>query len=185
MTEEIVTPKPITPTLRQIGEDLQALEDLLMEMGGDVSEEEAEAAIDAWLKESEENERAKLDRYADLIGMLQDRARSRREEAQRLASLATADDNVVKKLKNRLLWYMEGRGTKRIDTQLHRITVANNGGKAPLEIGGSADPSDPALRRFVKVSYDWDGDAIRGALEAGVSLPFARMGERGRHIRIG
>jgi len=36
-------------TLFEITNDLQALDDLLTEIGGEVTEEDAEAAIDKWL----------------------------------------------------------------------------------------------------------------------------------------
>jgi hypothetical protein len=174
------------PTLREIGEDLQALEDLLAEVGGDVTDEEAEAAIDAWLREAAESESQKLDRYADLIDALVGRARLRREEAERISSLASTDENTVKRLKNRLLWYLSERGVDRIDTQLHRIVVANNGGRAPLLLDPAADLEAHKSTPYVRVRYEWDTDAIREGLERGdrMAEAIAQLGERGKHVRV-
>jgi hypothetical protein len=174
-------------TLRAIGEDLQALEDLLQEVGGDVSEADAEAAIDAWLMETTDALHKKLDRYSDLIQYMNDRAKGRKEEAARLTALAKTDENGAKRLKDRLLWFMTEQGQARLDTKFHRITVAKAGGKVALDVDPAFDPEEyvsTPYGHFVKVSYDWDRDAIRKVLERGQPLPFAKLAERSESVRI-
>lgn len=178
-------------TLRQISEDLRALDDLLEEIGGDISEADAEAAIDQWLAENRANLNKKLDGYCTLIQKRLDSESGRKEEANRLLSLARHDGNAAKTLKERLLWFFQQHpdlGGK-VETDLYKIAVAKNGGAAPVEVITSLSPQEalgyPDLKQFVRVTYSWDLTAIGQALRADqVPEDFAREGQRGEHLRI-
>lgn len=201
------TPEPVLPagrTLWEIGSDLEALEALLTEVGGDVSEEEAEAAIDAWLAETSEAEAQKLDRYGALIRSLEARAEIQEAESARLLERARVNRNAVSRLKDRLLMHLDRTGRTKAEGYLYAFTVANNGGKLPL-LTDDVDPMQvaPRFRRASlvldaptdetldalreqcrRLDVMLDGEAIRAALDAGEDVPFARYGERGRHLRI-
>ncbi|HEY8377693.1 MAG TPA: siphovirus Gp157 family protein [Nannocystis sp.] len=198
-------------TLWQIGDDLEALAALLEEMGGDVSEEEAEAAIDAWLAETREAEATKLDRYKALMDALEERAVAReakaqwhREQAAANEAVATAERNKIQRLKDRLIAYMDRTGRTALHGHVSRFTLRNNGGKPPL-VTDPVDPwaVEPRFRRATlvltapadetlealrsqcrKLDLALDNDAIRAALDAGEVVPFARYGERGRHVVV-
>ena len=46
-------------------------------------------------------------------------------------------------------------------------------------------PEDmPEEYRIQNVTYKADDAAIRAALDAGQELPFAKLGERGTHLRV-
>lgn len=171
-------------TLREIDADLRALETLLMEVGGDVTEEEAEEAVRKWFGEIKSQLNVKLDGYATVIANMKNRSAARREESRRLADLAKVDENAVARLRETLLWYMNENGHDEIQANLHRFRVANNGGKTPLTIKEAASPAAYIDTPYVDTVYEWNTDAIRGALENGVDLPFARLLERGQHVRI-
>lgn len=195
---------PAGRTLWEIGSDLESLEALLMEVGGDVTDEEAEQAIDAWLAETRETEAQKLDRYGALIRTFEARAEIQEKEAARLMERAQVNRNAVKRLKDRLLMHLERTGRTKADGHLYSFTVSKNGGKLPLE----TDPVDPmdveprfrraslvlmapteetleALREQCKrLDVTLDTEAVRDALDAGEPVPFARYGERGKHLRI-
>jgi hypothetical protein len=176
-------------TLRAIGEDLQALEDLLQEVGGDVSEADAEAAIDAWLTETTDALHKKLDRYVDLIQYMNDRAKGRKEEAARLTALAKTDENGAKYLKDRLYWFMREHGQAKLDTKFHRLSIAKAGGKAPVVITTAWTPEEAAERGYqdcVRVTYDWDKVAILKLLEDEdeTVMEIAKLGERSESVRI-
>lgn len=175
-----------TATLYEIKDDLDALHALLYEVGGDITEEEAEAAVDAWLRETDEALKDKLDRYAALIRETEAKAASRKEEADRLAALATTDLNTVKRLKARLQWFFEDQGIDKLETSRFKFTLANNGGKARVVVRVPIDDLPEWARR---VTIAADMDAIRGEIEerernGGEPLDFADVLERGRHLRI-
>lgn len=175
-----------TATLYEIRDDLEALHALLYEVGGDITEEEAEAAIDAWLRETDEALKDKLDRYAALIRETEAKAASRKEEADRLAALATTDLNTAKRLKARLQWFFEDQGIEKMETERFKFTLANNGGRAPVIVRAPVDELPEWARR---VTVTADTEAIRGEIEERARdgrepLDFAEIGPRGKHLRI-
>lgn len=170
-------------TLFEIRNDLDALADLLAEVGGDVSEADAEAAIDAWLLETEGARNAKLDSYAALIREIELRAAGRKAEAERLAALAKSDSATVDRLRGRLLWFLQDQGLGKVETERFRLTVCANGGKAPVRLLVAPEQLPGEYQRE-KVIISADTDAIREALEQGAALSFAVLGERGHNLRI-
>ncbi len=167
-------------TLFSISDDLQQLNDLLDEVGDDAQQQEL---INNWL-ESVGNERdRKLDGYAALISEMTARAEVRKAEGRRLMELAATDENRARLLKERLKSFFQLHDLKTINTDRYRLSLAKNGGKAPLILDDSI-PVTQLPERFQKVSIDPDTTAIREALEAGESLEWARIGERGESMRI-
>lgn len=194
----------MSKTLWEIGDDLRALDDLLYEVGGDVSEAEAEAAIDEWLTETRRAEADKVDAYAALIKTFEARAKAKKAEARHLQDRARIEENAAKNMKERMKLYLEAKGERKVDGNLHGFTVAGTGGRAPVDIDDVdarelptpyrrarmvlLHPTDETLDALEdqcqRLDVEPDKDAIREALEAGEDLPFARLGERGTHLRV-
>jgi hypothetical protein len=167
-------------TLFEIGDDAAALDALLEEIGGDVSDPEAAAAIDEWLQETEGALETKLDGYAALIGERAAKAKARKEEAKRLTELARMDENMAARLKERLQFFFEEHGIEKKETSRFKIALAQNGGKLPLLI----DDVSPDEIPDYYTKKELDRESIREALEGGMPLNFARLGERGMSLRI-
>lgn len=182
MTTAIVT-KPKRRTLWDIGEDLEALEALLIEAGGDITDEQADAAIDVWLNELGLERDRKLDGYAHLVTELTARADMRKRAAQTMTAMSRVDANVVERLKARVLDFFQLQHIKRVDTEHHRFSRCGNGGPMPVELRTRPDHL-PAHFQIVTVTANTD--ALRKALEAGdeEAAEHARLGERGEHVRI-
>lgn len=170
-------------TLYEIGQDMEALEALLLETGGDVTEEEAEAAIDAFLSENADALAEKLDGYGAVIRGMENDAAFCREEAARLIERATVRENNVKRMKDRLRWFFDAHNIPKIETPRFRFSLVNNGGKAPVSVVIPPEAL-PEPYRVERVSYSANTDAIREALENGEALDFAVLGERGKHVRV-
>lgn len=170
-------------TLFQIGADAQALNDLLVELEGDISDPAVAEAIDEWLQETGDALDKKLDGYGALIREREALAAARKAEAQRLLDLAKTDENTVKRLKDRLQFFFENNGISKQETARFKFSLAANGGKAPVIIDGNYKPDEVPFS-FQKQVVDFDKEEIRKALEAGDELSFARLGERGRSLRI-
>lgn len=170
-------------TLYQIADDLRALEALLVEAGGDLSSPEALAAVEAWEAELSTNISGKVDNYCGLITEIEVRAAARQAESDRLRDLARVDDNAAKALRERLLFVLQTRNVPKVDTERFRVSVAKNGGKAPLDVRVGPDEL-PAWAVKKRTVVETDKDAIRARLEAGESLPFATIMERGTRLVI-
>lgn len=165
-------------TLLDISDDLLALEDLLVEVGGDISDPAVEAAVNEWFDSLGSDLEAKTDNYIALISTLESRAEIRRSEAKRLASRAKTDENAAKSLRDRLIWAMRRLEKPLIETARWRVSVAKNGGVVPVEITGDV-PIE-----YRKVVTEPDVAAIRTALLNGVELGFAHLKDRGERLVI-
>lgn len=173
-------PKPKSRTLFSISDDLEKLNELLDECADDTEQKQL---LEDWLEHLGDERDKKLDAYAALITEMQARAEVRKGEAKRLMELAAADENRAKLLKDRLKWFFETHNLKTLETSRYKLSLAKNGGKAPLVIDQSVLVSR-IPERFQKVSVDFDTAAIRDALERGERLNFAQLGERGTSMRI-
>lgn len=170
-------------TLLEIGQDMAALDELMDEIGGDITDPQVETYLDQWFSELHKNETEKLDSYAALINEKEELAKVRKAQATRLAEKARRDQASADYLKERLKRYFQERGYKKKETDRYTLTLANNGGKLPLIL--DVQPEElPARFQRTKVVVSADQDAIRNALDAGEVLEFARYGERGQSLRI-
>lgn len=167
-------------TLFSISDDLQRLNDLLDEVGDDSQQQEL---ISQWFETLGEERDRKLDSYAALISEMQARADVRKAEARRLQELAASDENRARLLKERLKSFFQLHDLKTIETPRYKLSLQRNGGKAPLILDDSI-PVTQLPEQFQRVSIDADTAKIREALEAGESLPFAHLGQRGESMRI-
>jgi hypothetical protein len=175
----------VSPTLDAIlserNEHLEALHGILLDVEGDITEAEAEAAIDEWLHEADAPLKEKLDAYGHLIRHRETLAKFRKDESDRLAALAQTDANTVKRLKARLMYFFESEGIEKLETDRFKFGLANNGGAVPVVVKVDARDLPYAFKR---VEYIPDIAAIRTALEKGEATEYAEFGSRGRHLRI-
>ena len=176
----LVEPQTHRRSLFNISEDLEKINELLDEVGNDTEQQEI---ISQWFETLGEERDRKLDGYAALISEMQARADVRKAEARRMQELAATDENRARLLKARLKTFFETHDIKTIETPRYKLTLAKNGGRAPLILDENlAVTSLP--EHFQKVSIDADTAAIRDALERGETLEFAQLGERGTSMRI-
>lgn len=125
----------------------------------------------------------KLGRYVKVIREFEERAAARDREARRLRDAAVADNNIAQGLKDKLSEFLAQHEMKRVRTDVGTVTRAKNGGKQPVEV---LVGEDQLPEEYARVIYDVkpDTDAMREALQSGQDLPFARLQERGHHVRI-
>ena len=172
---------PPRRTLFEISNDLLQFYDRLEALGGDVTSPEVEQALDGWFAQLSHERDVKLDNYAALIRELAARAKTRKEEARRLADRAKRDAEHAAYLKQRLLLFFQDHRLKTVETRRYRLTLQRSGGKTPVVL--KADPEElPTEFQRWKVSADLD--AIREALEDGAEVDFAELGERRQFLRI-
>lgn len=182
----------MSQTLLELADDLRAIDEMWDERGGDGEllhgDDAVVAQLDAWLQDTACAVNIKLDSYAALIRECEARAQMRREEAQRMSELARMDTAKATRLKERLKLFFEMRELSKVETPRFRVSLVANGGKLPLVLDESTDwkgiYNNFPMVGLVEVSYEPDKNEIRGALEDGELLPFARLGERGQSIRI-
>lgn len=156
----------MTKNLFEISDDLLALDALLDEIGGDISDAEAEAAVDAWLKELGAERDSKLEAYAYLIKENEARAAALKEEAARLKARREAAENKADRLKTRLEIFLKVQGIDRIQTERFTFALQKPGGKPRVAIAEAYEENPVELpERFRRVKFEADLNAIREALE--------------------
>lgn len=174
-------PQPVRRrTLLDISDDVMALDDLLDEIGGDITD--CEAAIDQWFAELGIERDKKIDGYGSLIAELTNRAEIRQQRAAEMLALAELDKKKVHYLKQRLLEFFQAHNITQLHTDRFRFTRCKNGGKQPMWCE-EADRLPDEYRRQV-ITYKPETEKIRAELECGKELGFARLLDRGEHIRI-
>ena len=174
------TTKSVIPTQKEslfsIGDSFYALESLLIETEGEITEE-----IDAWLQEYEAKEEDKIDSYCFLIQKFEDIASESKRLAERSASFSTK----VKNLKDRLKVYLELRGKEKIETPRFTVSVCGNGGMLPIRLHEDVT-TETLPNQFVRSYHEPDLSALRDAILTGdeEAQRFASILPRGTHLRI-
>jgi len=199
-------------SLFDIGADFEALESLLQELDGDISDPAAAAAVDAWFSEFEKSLADKADSYIWLIKKWESERAVAKEESERMRKQAQVRDNRIDSLKKRMLDFMEFTRRTLIETSKGRkIAIQNNGGNQPIDWapgvvdwvcscatagevaidpvkviardGVTVDTAN-AMRPFLRAVVSLDADKVRAHLASGGTLPFAALLPRGRSLRI-
>lgn len=172
-------------SLFEISEDLNFLSDFLTETGGDITDEQLEAEIDKWLADTTAERDVKIDNYCALIKDFEAKAEARKVEAARIASLGTTDHNAAARLKSRLHEFFKLHNIDKVETLRFKVARTKNGGALPLIIDADLllkPETIPELYR--EVTYAPDRGVIRQDLADGIEFDWAKLGERGEHLRI-
>ena len=179
----MTTTEPARRPLYAVTADLLALDALLDECEGDLSDPRAEAAVDAWAAELLADEGRKLDGAVAYVRQLEMEAEAARAEADEWRRRQEGRLRRARRVKGVLLDHLARTGRARVGLPSGLAVVARaNGGRPPVEI----DPVDPehVPAEYRRVLVGIDQAAVRVALEAGTRLSFARLGDRGTHLRV-
>lgn len=170
--------------LYEIGNDLLCLNDLLDAVDGDLSRHaEGETELTAYLEQIEADQGVKLDNYLGLISQLEMEEQECLEQKQEWYEREKQRAKRVQQLKDALLTHLQRTGQKSARTASGKlVTVVANGGQVPVVV----DPVEPTElpEQYQAVIVKPAIVPIRKALEAGIVLPWARLGERGNHLRV-
>ncbi len=176
----------MSETLYDLSADIEQVQRVIEDAGLEPTDDEWQAVRDAALAYLEERKTAldaKLDNYAYLIALYEDRARVAKQEADRLVQRARVNQNRAERMKEALKTWMLTHGHRSVETSLRRITVADNGGKVPVILTVPPELL-PTAFTTVKTQVQADLDAIREELLAGRPVPGASLGTRGTHLLI-
>ena len=148
------------------------------------------------LNEGLEDEQAYKDTFEALQGELDDKVEqwckaeknieaerdAVKAEKERLAAREKALTNHADRMKATLLMYMQAVGVTKAGGTIG-AKIVKNGGQAPLIL--TEEDATKLPEEFQKVTVEANKTAIREALDNGTELPFASLGERGEHLKIG
>lgn len=115
-----------------------------------------------------------------VAGEISMRASSRKMEAARLTALAKRDEAMVAFMKQQVMRVMQESDVEKLETPLHKLSIAGAGGKQAMEIVGDVPPEfTMTITEIVP-----NKELIRSKLEAGEQLNFALLHPRTQTLRI-
>lgn len=126
----------------------------------------------------------KADNYAKIMKSLESDANGLKAEEKRLQERRQTIEKNIDNMKQRLQTMMKTTGKTKFKTDLFSFNIAKNGGKAPLIIEEGTTTDNVPLEYIKFMDPVLDNESIRNALEAGETLEFAKLGERGESLRI-
>lgn len=159
-------------TLTQISADLDALTQLMLEAGGDVTDEELDEAVTGWFDSLGAERDEKLDATLFRIAELETRAEYRKERAKHYSTRKRADESAAKRLRRRMAWFFVHHALSTVETRDNRFTVVT---PKPKEVLVVDDPrSVPAECQEVTVSFTF----CAGTLPSGLASQISELLER-------
>lgn len=123
----------------------------------------------------------KAESMAKIIKQFKAEAEAVKAEIDRLAARKKSFENKAEFFKSVLFQNMKSTGKQKIKTPLFTISVAKNGGKAPLKITGSIE--DIPEKYLIPQDPVPDTEAIRALLEK-EEVEWAHIEPRGEHLGI-
>jgi hypothetical protein len=146
-----------------------------------VAEGEITPEVEAELARRESNLMTEIDGLVGVIRQIEGFESDCKAEADRLWARAKSWQNKASYLRRRIVQAMQRIKTDKISTAKNTVSVCLNSTTPIVMVPGAAIPDAYVI---VKQVESTDMDAIRTSLEAGDELSFARLGERGQHLRI-
>lgn len=177
-----------SPSLYALASSFLALSDLLEELDeAGTPTADVAATVQKWIEELDGHAAVKLEAVGRFIVQQQVEAaaaigalEAAEAEMQRLRKRVAVSGNKVKRLKEGVLLLMQTMGQPAVKTQTFTFTETKNGGKLPLTV----DDVDPMTVGPDLTTTIINHDAVRARLEAGQRLAWARLADRGTHLRI-
>jgi hypothetical protein len=168
-------------SLFDIGDDLTALNDLLEEIGGDVTDPQVCDAVEGWFRLLAEEQATKLDNLHGYIRSLEAEQHACERERDEWAKRAESRRKRVDGMRAMLVGHLLRHGGKAESASGIKFRSQQNGGKTPLVVEDGFSTTD---ERFFTLVQKIDNNAIRAAIEAGEHVSGARLAERGHHLRV-
>lgn len=175
-------------TLFQLDADWKALNDLIEETGGELSDPQVEAAFAKMAEDLTNETGTKCDRCINYIRFCEGRAAAARAEAdqylaehERFVARAVSFESRIGRVKDMLKGFLLTQPAERCETAAGRTLRTQRNSVIPIEYDAVVVIKD-IPDEFVLKSVD--RNAVARALKENRQLSFARYGQRGVHLRI-
>jgi outer membrane murein-binding lipoprotein Lpp len=150
-------------SLYELGVQWQQLEDVLVESGGEWTEE-----VEAYFAALGQLEGAKVDAYAHVVRGISAYADALKAEESALRDKRKAAEHAIERLKARLLDYMRERDVRELRGTTWKAAIQRNGGLRPMELLVAPEELPEAFQ-LRRVEPNWP--AIRAAVGEGLPPP--------------
>lgn len=177
------------PSLFQLSQDCLALDQLAEETGGELTPE-VEAAFSAMADSLHHDTTHKMASLTDWIADLDMQAKAADDRADYFRRQSEIRRNRIVRIKKMILDYLTETGTSRVESANGiPVRLCANGGKLPVIWSEVIDPAtvpDDLCRIRREIDKDKVYERLVGnSFDGQAALPFASLGKRGTHVRIG
>lgn len=117
--------------------------------------------------------------YVAVLNKLEMEQKKADEIVKTYQAVSRSRKNSIKRMKDTLMYAMDGLGKTEIPAGDFTIKIKNNGGVQPMVI----DLPDQVPDNMTKITVEPDGDKIRAFLKEN-ECEWAHLEERGRHIEV-
>lgn len=177
MPPSVLSRQPVQlPTLMSIGGDMQALTELMYELGGDVSETSVDQAITKWMEENKANLAKKIDAYLFAIDEFYSRGEAQKAVAKKLRDQGQYAENAGDRLKARLKEFMLANAMDEIKGEVRRVALSKQSDRKTVRVVDEAQvPTQYLVATWTVDKKKVEADLIAGKEVAGCVLePAAR-----------
>lgn len=165
-------------SLVQIFQDQQALDNILMDLQGEVSDEKVESITTMWMDEITSNLAEKADSYKYRQDALDQMAERLKSYSKEMAAGAKSMERISDALADRMKQVMLANGTPEIKGHKYKFKLSSSAPKVVVLNEGEI----PAVYTREKVLIEIDKVAIKNAVEKGETVPGVSV-ERGFSLR--
>lgn len=148
----------MTRRLHEITADFLALEDLLLESGGEFTPE-----VEALFAENGANLQDKVDGYVALISEWEAQSQVWKAEEVRVATHRKTLENAAARLKARLVGELVAMDRLKVETPRFKVAVQRAASTVEVLVDASVLP--PQFRREIPATIEADKTALRAALK--------------------
>jgi hypothetical protein len=161
----------MSKSLIQIAQDSAALEELLQETGGELTE-----TLETFLDEIQTNLTTKSDSYASMMDHISITAELFRKKSEAYRAAAKSAENVVERMKERIHTTMDILGRDSIEGNSVRFKLQNS----PPSLIVTDENAVPQSMKIITVTVD--SAKIKASLKDGISVPGASLVQN-KHVR--
>ena len=134
----------------------------------------------AWLCEIDNQAKEKIDAYGWVIKQLESEMTQAKAVRDDFAAKAKVRENRIELLKGLLKQHLIATGQTKVEGRDFKVALQKNGGALPVEVfDETIIPS-----HLLVVTTMPNKTAIREAIESGIEVPGAILGERGQSVRV-
>ncbi len=166
-------------TLNEIVRDHRSLDEIMIETGGEITQEEQEKIIDSWMKEITSDLQMKADGYQYRFTMLEQAAEALAERAKMIRSASSVCDSMASQLKERMKQAMIEMNMPELYGKDFKFKLQNS----PPAVEITALEKIPGSYTREKLQIEIDKNKIKADLLEGKDVPGACI-KQGVQLRV-
>ena len=168
----------MSKTLYEINEEFLAIDNLLIESGGEITPK-----IEELLNLADLEIQTKADGYYKYIKSLEALAKAIDDEKKRLDQRKKTTENRIKMLKERIKYAMELRCIETLEAGVNNFKIQNNGGKRRLEILSESEIPNEYKNTLTVIEIDKE-KLYKELQDDKLKISGALLHEQGKSLRL-